>query len=198
MRARQLNLFLIALSLAGLTCDEPFPVYEEPENVLSAELVLTSPDTTTIVRDSSGSLLGQEPLMVVLRVTNRFNQLLQGEALISGRVNIVMTSPVVRVFETEPLLQSMLARPPVFQQTIALPPGESAEFRLSWIPRGLPFFLEGVPFTETMLPDSTIVQRFSAVTFHAEGDVRIFERVQHMEIPAAEFSVRYTQIFLHK
>jgi hypothetical protein len=196
MRAYLFFLLVCALVLQ-IGCEEPFPAYEEPQNVLSASLKRTTADTLTMVQDSSGMLIGADPVGISVFVRNEYVQLLQGDALIDGKLNFTMISPAPRAFSTESLTQSNVVRPPVFQNTIAITPGDSAELRVRWFPASKDFFLNGVPYSEVVRSDSTIFRTYAPVKFHVEGDIRLFERVQSIAIKPMEFTQTYIIIILH-
>lgn len=192
---RQLLLLFIGLALVP-ACDEPFPEYEEPQDVLSASMVCTSADTLYMVQDSAKTGLGSDPIGISLFVRNDYTQLLQGEALITGKLNFTMVAPMVRVFSTFPLGQSHVVRPSVAQNTIALTPGDTAELRIRWLPGGRTFFLDGVPYTEVVKEDSTVVRTYSEVRFHVDGEIRLFERVQPVTVAPLELVETYVLVIL--
>lgn len=188
--------YAILLYVLVSGCEEPFPIYEEPEGVLSATMARTSADTLTIVQDSSGKLIWVDFTGITLFVCNEYTQLLQGEALILGDLNFVMVSPIVRVFDTETLSQSHVIRPPVVRNTFSLTPGDSAELRFGWMSIKRPADLEGVPFTETVTPDGTTIRTYASVRFAVEGKIRLFERVQAIAVTPIQFVQTYVMIKL--
>lgn len=192
---------LLLTALLGLAvapgCDEPFPPYEEPANVLVATLATSGSDTLYIIEDSTGQTLSFDPIRLNVIVRNNYTQLLQGSAQISGKVNVVATAPFGFAFPTYPLSQSDLSYPPVFKNSIALPPGKSAEFHARTVGPILDLLKSNVPYTEIVQPDSTRVITYAPVTFHAVAEVRLFEQVQAISTPQIVFSQTFVQIILH-
>jgi hypothetical protein len=140
--------------------------------------------------------LGEDPVGISLFVRNDYAQLLQGEALVTGKLNISMVAPAIRIFPTTTLSQSNVVRPSVVQNTLALTPGDSAEMRIRWLPSGREFFLDGVPYSEVIKADSTIIRTYSPVRFHVDGEVRLFERVQPIGVTPMEFVETYVVVTL--
>ena len=175
-------------------CKEPFPTYEEPANVLEASIQRNSGDTLFIVLQSDGSALQYDALRLKILVKNIYPQLLQGEEALSGRVDFFMTSPLPKVGLPYKLSRTDLAQPPIFQNAVAIPPGQAAEFRVDWSPSSSasdPLW-SGVPYVEKILADSTRIHTYAPVTFKVDATVRVFERVQ--AIQATSFT--FTQIFV--
>jgi hypothetical protein len=185
-------LFAIGVGLVALACDEPFPTYQEPTDVLAASVGSEGSDTLLITADTTGVVVWYEPLLLAVMVRNTYTQLLEGEALVDGSVNVTMTSPLPRVFSTSRIEPYHLVRPPVLSGTMALTPADTALFSVRYFPSaGNTFFLEGVPYEQTMLADSTIRRVYAPVTFQVDCDVRLFERVQPVRAPAYALTVRY-------
>jgi hypothetical protein len=178
--------------MVALACDEPFPTYQEPTDVLAASVQSESGDTLLITADTTGVVVWTEPLLLSVSVLNTYTQLLEGEALVEGSVNVTMTAPLARVFRTTRIEPYHLVRPPVLSGNMALAPADTALFSMRYLPSsGNAFLLEGVPYQETVLEDSTIRRLYAPVTFQVDCDVRVFERVQPVRAPAYTLTVRY-------
>lgn len=192
------KLFFNIIFLAGLfSCKEPFPPYVEPKNVLEATLVRTSPDTLYVAQDSAGVILGSENIKIQVHVANIYPQLLQGVALIKGRIDYFVTSPIPRVGRSQTITRNNILRPPVVQNTIAVPPGQYAELHCD-----LPLLIggnevyTGIPYSEQLLPDSTRIQTFAPMTIQVRGTVQIFERVQVIEITPLTFQQTVVKLII--
>jgi uncharacterized protein YcsI (UPF0317 family) len=191
------GLLLLVLSLLS-GCKEPFPPYEEPTNILVATLAKTGADTLYITQDSTGTTIGVDPIGLTVSVRNNYTQLLQGAAQVTGRLNAIMTAPFPMVLPTTSLGQSDLIRPPVYQNAIALPPGQSAEFRATVFANLVPTLMSSVPHTDQIRADSTKVITYAPVTLQAQAEVRLFELVQPVKTEVLTFTQVYVQIILHK
>jgi hypothetical protein len=194
MRNSLLTILILVLFLAG--CDEPFPSYEEPTDVLVASIAKAGGDTLIIVRDSGGTTLSMNPILLNVLVKNTYSQLLQGSAQVTGKLNVVMTFPAPFAFPTTQLVQSDLVTPFVYHDSTALPPGASAKFRAYASGAIVEILEQQVPYTERTLNDSTKVRTYAPVTFQAEAEVRIFERVQPVRTKPFVFTQTYVQISL--
>jgi hypothetical protein len=182
----------ICVCMVALACDEPFPTYQEPTDVLAASVMSEGSDTLLITADTTGVVVWCEPLLLSVIVRNTYAQLLEGEALVDGSVNVTMTAPLARVFGTMRIEPFHLVRPPVLSGNMALAPADTALFSMRYLPpTGDTFFLDGVPYEETMLADSTIRRVYTPVTFQVDCEVRVFERVQPVRAPAYVLTVRY-------
>jgi uncharacterized protein YcsI (UPF0317 family) len=191
------GLLLLVLSLLS-GCKEPFPPYEEPTNILVATIAKTGADTLYITQDSTGTTIGVDPIGLTVSVRNNYTQLLQGAAQVTGRLNAIMTAPFPMVLPTTSLGQSDLIRPPVYQNAIALPPGQSAEFRATVFANLVPTLMSSVPHTDQIRADSTKVITYAPVTLQAQAEVRLFELVQPVKTEVLTFTQVYVQIILHK
>jgi uncharacterized protein YcsI (UPF0317 family) len=191
------GLLLLILSLLS-GCKEPFPPYEEPTNILVATIAKTGADTLYITQDSTGTTIGVDPIGLTVSVRNNYTQLLQGAAQVTGRLNAIMTAPFPMVLPTTSLGQSDLIRPPVYQNAIALPPGQSAEFRATVFANLVPTLMSSVPHTDQIRADSTKVITYAPVTLQAQAEVRLFELVQPVKTEVLTFTQVYVQIILHK
>jgi uncharacterized protein YcsI (UPF0317 family) len=191
------GLLLLILSLLS-GCKEPFPPYEEPTNILVATIAKTGADTLYITQDSTGTTIGVDPIGLTVSVRNNYTQLLQGAAQVTGRLNAIMTAPFPMVLPTTSLGQSDLIRPPVYQNAIALPPGQSAEFRATIFANLVPTLMSSVPHTDQIRADSTKVITYAPVTLQAQAEVRLFELVQPVKTEVLTFTQVYVQIILHK
>jgi hypothetical protein len=196
MRSTSLTILLMVLLWAG--CEEPFPWYEEPTDVLVASIAKAGSDTLYIVRDSGGATISMNPIRLSVFVKNTYTQLLQGSAQVTGTLNVIMTAPAPFAFPTTQLARSDLITPFVYHDSTALPPGASAEFR-AYASGGIVDLLEQqVPYTERVLSDSTKVRTYAPVTFQAEAEVRLFERVQPIRTKPFVFTQTYVQLSLPK
>ena len=102
------------------------------------------------------------------------------------------------VLPTTSLGQSDLIRPPVYQNAIALPPGQSAEFRATVFANLVPTLMSLVPHNDQIRADSTKVITYAPVTLQAQAEVRLFELVQPVKTEVLTFTQVYVQIILHK
>jgi hypothetical protein len=179
-------------------CKEPFPAYEEPKNVLSAHFRLISFDTLYAYQDSTGQYIGKEPVVFEVIVKNEYYQLLQGQILVKGKLNCIIIAPVIKVSSLT-LGREDMRKPPIFQEAIAITPGDSAVLKTYWFYTvgGAPVF-EGVPYTLKVLPDSTLEFRYQPMTLRIEGSIQIFERVQAIQIQPLEFQQMFVRIVLNK
>ena len=180
-------LFLLSMS----SCEEPFPPYSEPEGVLVGELSAVTPDTVDVYFDDrSGLYYVTSQLVFNVTMTNAYNDLLQGEALIDGEVSVQSFSAIPRVVLVH-LTPSSLIQPPVFQDGLSIPPGNAASFSTLWIPYATDgkIVFDGLPFT--MVGTAKI---YSPISFSATARVQIFERVQPIEFGGIEFSIVFREL----
>jgi hypothetical protein len=183
-------LIILAVSFAVQSCDEVFPPYQEPADVLVGKMQINSADTVNMVFDNfSGSYYTNSVLALNISVKNVYDDLLQGEAEVGERVVLQSfgASPKVIVI---PLTRGTLLSPPVFMGSIALPPKSEAKFSVQFLPVGsdnLPVYLGG-PFTSM---DSTKV--YGPIEFIANAEIRLFQRVQPITIRNYKFSLWFRE-----
>jgi hypothetical protein len=180
------HLVLVA-ALAVLSCDEPFPGYEEPADTLRGTISVIAPDTVVVYQLEGGAWAVNTPLILEVSVINAHDDLLQGEALIQGIATIQSFADIPRVV-TIPLTMGTLLRPPVFQGDVAIAPADSAVFSTLWLPidpQGVIVF-DGLPFT-------TANERkyYGPIDFDASAEVQMFEKVQPIRFGGYFFSLLF-------
>ncbi len=175
------------------SCKEPFPVYEEPKDVLRASMIRLSGDTLYNIQNDSGAVLESDNFHVNILVKNVYPQLLQGDALISGRLNFFVTSPAPKIGLPYSITRDNLTQPAVFHNSIALTPNQSAELRIYFSPNVYGGIFSGLPFNEVMLADSTRILTYAPMTITVTASVQIFQRVQAINVPDLSFK----QIFVY-
>ena len=182
---------LVALMMVLLTggCDEQLPSYEEPKDVLSAYLQRTTGDTVSIFIDSTEQFLGSEPTRFRVYVQNRYIQLLEGTQLINGKINLFSFVPLPRASSLS-LTRSNLFSPPIFQQRVALPPGDSAKLEVGWSHTviGGGRLYDSLQYTERY-QGTTRIRTFAPISITAEGEIQIFERVQAIALKPITFTL---------
>jgi hypothetical protein len=189
-RSTVLMLLAVTASCATLSpgCDEPMPVYQEPRDILQASLVRTNTaDTIYIMLDSLERQISWGTARFRLAVRNGYEDLLEGQILVSGRLNILVTSPIPRV-AVVPIDRTDLLSPAIFQDHIAVPPGDSATFILSWN-----YFVVGasvyddVPYTERF-EGLRRIRVYQKMYFSAGASVQVFERLQAVKTGTVDFA----------
>lgn len=163
-------------------CEEEFPPYTEPANVLQGELQLVAPETVSVHSDLSGYFFN-DLLILKTTITNVHDDLLQGRARIAGEISLQSFSQVPRAFAV-PLTLGDLRTPPVAQGNIAIGPGRKAEFSVLWVPYATDgtIVFAGLPYAQVG-PD----KMYGPIDFIAYADVQLFERVQPFRLPSVEF-----------
>ncbi|MBX2991303.1 MAG: hypothetical protein KF749_09045 [Bacteroidetes bacterium] len=181
-----MTLLLVTL-LSG--CDEQLPSYQEPKDVLAAFLQKTTGDTVTVVIDSLERFLGSEPTRLRVYVQNRHIQLLEGAQLINGKINLFSFVPLPRAASLS-LGRSNLFSPPIFQQHVALPPGDSAKLEIGWSHTviGGGRLYDSLQYTERY-QGTTRIRTFAPISITAEGEIQIFERVQAVPLKPITFTL---------
>jgi hypothetical protein len=178
---------LMMLAMAGFFgCEEEFPPYEEPKNVLAGEVSVDAPDTVEGAYDQmSKQYFLNTPIILKAKLTNTYDNLLQGAALVDGTITIQSFCAVPRVCLVK-LTTGDMRKPPVFQGAIALGPGTSADFSVIWLPIATDnkYVFEDIPYT--LVGNDRF---YSPITFIAVADVQIFERVQPIRFGNLEFTV---------
>lgn len=175
----------VLCSLNVGACDEPFPPYEEPTDVLAGSIVLTAPDTIRATYDPvSGLFFLSSIVKFDLNITNAYDNLLQGDAQIEGRILVQSLAAIARTSIVE-VTAGDLRTPPILSGTIAVPPGKAAGFSAFWYPEGTDgkMVFEGLPSTPT--PDGNC---FGPIPFEVEVRMQIFERVQPIAFRGAPFT----------
>ena len=178
------------LLLAAVSCDEPFPVYTEPEGVLQGDLSAVVPDTVDVYYDDrSERYYVNSQLIFNVIITNMHDDLLQGEALIDGAVTVQSFASIPRVILV-PLTPATLLQPPIFQGDISIPPTGTASFSTLWIPYATDgeIVFEGLPFTT--VGDTKL---YGPISFSSTATVQIFERVQAIEFGEVMFSLVFRE-----
>ena len=189
-RDRLVALLFVSV-LLSLSCDEPFPPYTEPVDVLEVQIEAVTPDTADVYFDP---ILGQyyfnTPLILNVDVINLHDDLLQGEALVNGLITVQSFSAIPRTM-TVPLSAGDLRTPSVFQGNIALAPDSAAEFSTLWLPitaDGTVVFA-GLPYTVV-----NGAKVYSPIDFQASAEVQLFEKVQSVEVTGYSFSIVFREI----
>lgn len=165
-------------------CKEPFPSYQEPVDVLVGEVTLSAPDTVDVYYNgiTQGYYLNSVMVLKVV-VTNVHDDLLQGLALVGGRITLQSFGEVPRILVV-PLSASNLRTPPLFGGNLALGPGRKAEFTELWLPYSTDSHIvfEGVSYT--VVNGDRV---YGPIDFIAFSDVQIFERVQPIRTSPLQF-----------
>ena len=186
MRCFAISACILSTLLFG--CDEQLPSYEEPKDVLEGFLQKTTGDTATVVIDSLGNFVGSEPTRFRVYVRNKYFQLLEGTALIKGTVNLGAFVPSPRVASVT-LSRSSFVAPPIFQQRITLPPGDSARMDVGWNHSVIGGYIyDSLQYTERY-EGTTRIRTFSPISITADGEIQIFERVQAVSLKAITFTL---------
>ncbi len=180
---------LIAALSMVLSCEEPFPTYSSPENVLQGSIEVVAPDTVIVYFVPEGGWFLNTPLILNVNMTNIHDDLLSGPALVNGLVTIQSFSEIPRVM-TVPLTTGNLLGPPVFQGSVSIPPGESANFSTLWIPFAVDgsIVFEGLPFVS-----ANGKKYYGPISFQPRAEVQIFEQVQPVEFEGAEFTLLFEE-----
>lgn len=183
--------FLMVLCVLGALlggCDEQLPSYEAPKDVLEGYLQKITGDTVTVVIDSSDNFVGSDPTRFRVYVRNKYYQLLEGTALIKGRVTISTFVPLPRIARLN-LTRSGFFEPPIFQDRIALAPGDSAKLETKWLHQVISGLLyDSLQYVERF-EGTTRIRTFAAVSLTAEGEMQIFERVQAVQLKPITFTL---------
>ncbi len=186
-----MNYTLTGFGLAAATllsfssCTEEFPVYVEPAQVLSAELTFVSPETLVVHYDPIlDKWFLENTSSFRIRLTNLHDDILQGKALIAGRIVVQSFAEIPRTCVGE-LTRGDLRSPTLFQGNLALPPGASAEFSSLWDPEATDgeMIFEGLPFTVV-----NGVNIYGPVPCVAWAEAQVFEKVQAMRTPNIQFT----------
>ena len=187
-------LMTLGVAVCGLlfisSCDEPFPPYSVPQNVLSGNFKITNLDTVVVYYEEeydyyyTGSSISLD-----INVVNTYDDLLQGEALIGDRITLQAfgKKPAVIVI---PLTLGSLRTPSVFRGALALPPHDTARFSLAFLPldkNHRPVYVGSSFVTE----DSAKI--YGPIEFIASADIRLFERVQSFSISNFKFQVYFKE-----
>jgi hypothetical protein len=174
---------LFFMIIAPLACDEPFPPYDEPANVLTGNLSLTSPDTALVTVDQTGTYLSSL-MRFDVNVINSYDNLLQGEARVNGQIVVQSFGNIPRTCLL-PLTQGNLGRPPVFQGNIALGPDSSADFSAFWFPLAT----DGKMVWEDLPHTGGNPSYYGPIRFIASAEVQIFDRIQAIRFGQLEFEI---------
>lgn len=177
---------LVAIFLVFASCTEEFPVYEEPAEVLSAELTLVSPDTLIAHHDP---VRDQWFLNTVsefeIHLTNRHDDLLQGKALIAAHIVVQSFAEIPRTCIVE-LTRGDLRSPALFQGNLALAPGAAAEFSRLWVPEATDGNMLFTDLPCTIVNGMTV---YGPITCVAWAEAQIFEKVQSIRTPDMQFTL---------
>lgn len=180
-RKALLSLFAFAL----LSCDEVFPPYEEPQHVLQADVNLTAPDTVDLYLDAMTTIYYLiTPMVLSVTVRNTHNDLLEGDALVQGRVVIQSFGEIPRT-AVVPLSLGNLRTPPVFQGRIALGPDRKAEFSQLWVPQTTDEKMVFEGWTPQPAGERVV---YGPISFKARAEVQLFERVQPVRSAEYDFA----------
>jgi hypothetical protein len=172
--------------LGVASCTEEFPVYEEPEQVLSAELSLNSPDTLRAHYFAPGDVWYLSTASSFeIRLKNLHDDVLQGTALIGARIVVQSFAEIPRMCVVE-LTRGDLRSPTLFQGSIALPPATAAVFSKLWIPEATDgeMIFTGLP--SRVVGDMTV---YGPITCVAWAEAQVFEKVQSQRTPNIQFTI---------
>jgi hypothetical protein len=171
-----------------LSCEEPFPVYQEPQNVLKTELTLTAKDTISCSFDSVGNAyFFNDQLTFNTTITNIHDDLLQGDARINGFIRVQSFGAVSRTVLVT-LTPAELRFPPLFQGRLALAPGKSAQFVSIWVPIATDKKAVFVGFPYNVVNGKRL---YGPVDFLAATTVQIYDRVQHIQSENLKFKLYF-------
>jgi hypothetical protein len=187
VRSRGVAILTLGLSIFSLfpSCDEPFPVYQEPSEILRGSIAVAAPETIDVVLDSqSDQWFVNPPLILNVSIMNMHDDLLSGEARVNGLITIHSFSEIPRTIVV-PLATGSLLQPPVFQGNIAIGPGASAEFSTLVVPKATDgkMVFEGLPGPV-----------FGPIDFIATGEVQLFDHVQPIEIEEYSFTLSFREL----
>lgn len=193
-RVRTCRMYLVLLlSSLVASCNEEFPPYEAPADVLQARISLECPDTVDVYWDSFSHQYSLNSTMVLkVEVTNVHDDLLQGKARVGGRIRVQSFAQIPRVLLVE-LTNGNLRTPPLFQGNIALGPGKKAEFSELWLPYATDkqIVFEGLSYVE-----QGARRIYPPIFFIATADVQLFERVQPVRSSETAFAIVFRVISL--
>jgi hypothetical protein len=195
MRRRAVTAILFVLFVYS-GCKEPFPSYQEPSDVLRASLRRISSDTVYTYLDSTGTTMGMDEGRFVVDVKNNYQQLLEGEAKINGRVTFYSYLPTPGVSIVS-LGRTNLNSPPIFQNHIAVAPGDSATLEVTWsywTSSGTVY--AGQPYQEYFV-GRTRVRTYAPVFLTAEAEIQIFSKVQAIRTKPIQFSALFIELKLN-
>jgi hypothetical protein len=176
----------LAITLFFLSCAEPFPTYKEPESVLDANLEVTVVDTIEVVKDRETGqwYLVSSPLIFAVRVTNAHDDLLAGEAEVEGLITVTAFTETPKSFGVG-LVGGNLLAPQIVDGEIAIEPGGEALLRA---------------FAHPILEDGTLLIEgelggpiYGPILCLASGSIRIFTRVQPVQLSQVEFAVIFRE-----
>jgi hypothetical protein len=189
LNSRFLLTAVFAVIITAIGSDEPFPSAEQPVDVLSIETAIKGPDTLFCEYDNFAKAWSfGAPLIAIVRVINKYDNLLQGEARAEGHIDFQSfgASPKLIVI---PFSHGSLRKPPIFAGNIALAPDSAAEFQTLWIPFATDgkVIWEGNPYVT--LP--TKEKLYGPIPFLFIGEVRLFDKIQPMKIPETRFSMYF-------
>ncbi len=184
MNNRVLTLLLLLAAGLNLSCDESVPAYVQPENILVSTISFDAPETVSVYYDPVPKLYALNDRMnFQVSVKNEFDDLLQGEAKVEGRITVQSFSEAPRLMLVT-LTKGELRNPPVFQGKIAVAPTKSADFSVLWYPmsvdKKMPF--DGLSFT--MIDGERL---YGPIKFQAYAVTQIFERLQPVRSNVLEF-----------
>lgn len=177
---------VLVLVIILASCDEPFPVYQEPEDVLQGELIFESADTVEAVWESFTSQWYFNDVMTFrVEITNVHDDLLEGKARVDGMILVLAFSDIPRATRA-PLNTGNLVKPPVFQGNIAIGPGRQAVFSTFWLPVALDgnAVWEGLPFTAVGAE-----KIYGPISFLGVAGAQLFERVQPIQFGEIKFEL---------
>jgi hypothetical protein len=172
-------------------CDEPFPAYQQPENVLSVEVAITAKDTISVYYDDVyKKYYLDDPMIFSSSVTNEHINLLQGTARVNGVIHVQSFSQIPKLIEVT-LNPADMRYPPTFQGNIALPPGNKAQFSTLWVPVAIDgkIIYEGLPYTLV-----GGIKLYGPISFTAVAEIQIFDRVQAIKSKPIEFKAYFRQM----
>lgn len=188
------NIIALTLCSLSLSCDEVFPPYTEPQEVLQGAISVSQLDTFTVGFNSNLSrYFAIQPLSFEVSLKNVHNDLLQGDAAVEGLITVNSFGQVPRVCVI-PLSKADLLTPPIFQGTVSLPPGKQAVYSVQWMPLATDgkMMFEGNSFVIT---DSAEV--FGPIDFIANAEVRIFEKIQPSKIENYRFRLYFKALLMN-
>lgn len=189
----QNSIVILSAALALLcisSCDEVFPPYSIPQNVLTGSMNIRDLDTVVVYYNTTTNFYyTNSALTLDINVINTYDDLLQGEALIGERITLQSfgKTPAVIVI---PLTLGSLRSPSVFRGSLALAPHDTAKFRIGFLPvdkKGLPVYV-GSDFVQL---DSSKI--YGPIEFIGTADIRLFERVQSFSTSYYRFSLYFRE-----
>ena len=189
MGRHMIRWFLIACAAVTASgCEESLPPHTEPETVLIPSMSITGP--TVVVRFDQAWTGGN----IMLGMKNVHDEVLSEKVDVTATVSMHLRENPAASRTLTYRYSDILTPGLVVGNTLTLRVGESLDLMQPWNHRtasGTPFWMNGINFNQRTDSKGAPYWESDSVHLVVNANLKVFERVQAVRLPAREFTITY-------